>query len=175
MKWQRNQNIWKSCQNVVCDKLIGEKHHLNETMILSPLNLNVKQSELFLTDVRLGCWKGLTSVRVDEVLQKLHISKEMERLWLQLFCKWRESLSKWKESLSQWIESFRPVVQDQVFVPAYRTRAPSADSALSAQNQTFDKILQPAWYDYLMQVSLVWGANCLLWFLLYFTHKGSSP
>ena len=26
-----------------------------------------------------------------------------------------------------------------------------------------------------MQVSLVWGANCLLWFLLYFTHKGSSP
>ena len=49
-------------------------------MILSPLNLNVKQPELFLTDVRLGCWKGLTSVRVDEVLQKLHISKEMQGL-----------------------------------------------------------------------------------------------
>merc|ERR1719234_2935646 len=71
--------------------------NLNETMILSSLNLNVKQSELFLTDVRLGCWKGLTGVGVDEVLQQFHIS----------------------------------VVQDQVFVPAYRTRAPSADSALS--------------------------------------------
>ena len=43
-------------------------------MILGPLNLNVEQPELFLTDVCLGCWKGLTSVRVDEVLQQLHIS-----------------------------------------------------------------------------------------------------
>ena len=50
------------------------KDHLNETMIFGPLNLNVKQPELFLTNVCLGCWEGLTSVRVNEVLQQLHIS-----------------------------------------------------------------------------------------------------
>ena len=44
-------------------------------MVLCPLNLNVKKPELFLTNVGLCCWKGLTRVRVDKVLQQLHISE----------------------------------------------------------------------------------------------------
>ena len=51
------------------------KFHLNKTMILGPLNLDVEQPELFLTNVGLCCWKGLTRVRVDKVLQQLHISE----------------------------------------------------------------------------------------------------
>ena len=60
------------------DLYIGKqrKDHLDETMILGPLNLDVEQPELFLTNVGLCCWKGLTRVRVDEVLQQLHISEE---------------------------------------------------------------------------------------------------
>ena len=52
------------------------KFYLNKTMILGPLHFNVEQPELFLTNVCLGCWKGLTRVRVDEVLQQLHISEK---------------------------------------------------------------------------------------------------
>ena len=57
-------------------------------MILRPLNLNVEQPELFLTDVCLGCWKGLTSVRVDEVLQQLHISEKHDEILLTIISRY---------------------------------------------------------------------------------------
>ena len=49
--------------------------NFNKTMIFCSLNLNVKKSELFLTDICLRSWKSLPSVRVNEVLQQLHVSK----------------------------------------------------------------------------------------------------
>ena len=57
-------------------------------MILGPLNLNVKQPELFLTNVCLGCREGLTSVRVDEVLQQLHISEKHDEILLTIISRY---------------------------------------------------------------------------------------
>ena len=50
--------------------------NFNKTMIFCSLNLNVKKSELFLTYICLRSWKSLPSVRVNEVLQQLHVSEE---------------------------------------------------------------------------------------------------
>ena len=117
--------------------------NFNKTMIFCSLNLNVKKSKLFLTDICLRSWKSLPSVRVNEVLQQLHVSE-------------KESINIVDQTNSCIIIAMiininititnttinnintiiftapgtvtimmSPVVQDQIFISAYRTRASS--------------------------------------------------
>ena len=80
MKWKeltkRNLNFY--------DCWLKQNLDLNESVILCPLNLDVQQPELLLADLGLGCWEGGASVRVDEVLQQLHISEKHDEILLTI-------------------------------------------------------------------------------------------
>ena len=117
--------------------------NFNKTMIFCSLNLNVKKSELFLTDICLRSWKSLPSVRVNEVLQQLHVSEEESInivdqpnscIIIAMIININITITNTTINNNNIIIStapgtvtimISPVVQDQIFISAYRTRASS--------------------------------------------------
>lgn len=117
--------------------------NFNKTMIFCSLNLNVKKSELFLTDICLRSWKSLPSVGVNEVLQQLHVSeKEYINIVDQInSCIVIAMIININITITNNTINnnniiiftapgtgtimISPVVQDQIFISAYRTRASS--------------------------------------------------
>ena len=118
--------------------------NFNKTMIFCSLNLNVKKSELFLTYICLRSWKSLPSVRVNEVLQQLHVSEEESInivdqpnscIIIAMIININITITNTTINNNNIIIIFTtpgtvtimilPVVQDQIFISAYRTRASS--------------------------------------------------
>ena len=116
--------------------------NFNKTMIFCSLNLNVKKSELFLTDICLRSWKSLPSVRVNEVLQQLHVSEkesinivDQTNSCIIIAMIININITITNNTINNNIIIFTapgtvtimisPVVQDQIFISAYRTRASS--------------------------------------------------